>query len=95
MIYRLLTIALLGLGSCTLAYAQAASTPSDAKDTASTTSTTPKAAHHHARKAVHRSHDTAMRDQDRAYRGALKRCVEGPQDQRDRCLDQAIAQYGH
>lgn len=29
------------------------------------------------------------------YRAALRRCVEGPQAQRDSCLDQAIQANGH
>jgi hypothetical protein len=32
---------------------------------------------------------------DSAYRAALRRCVTGPEQQRDSCLDDAIARYAH
>lgn len=34
-------------------------------------------------------------NQDTPYRMALKRCVEGPAAQRDRCIDDAITRFGH
>jgi hypothetical protein len=48
-----------------------------------------RSAHH-----VARGEAAAMRDGgDRGYRAALRRCVEGPQSQRDGCLDQAIREH--
>jgi hypothetical protein len=35
-----------------------------------------------------------MSHSDSPYHAALKRCVEGPANQRDSCIDQAISQYG-
>ena len=32
---------------------------------------------------------------DTAYRAALRQCVTGPAAQRDSCIDDAIARYGH
>jgi hypothetical protein len=34
-----------------------------------------------------------MSDQQAAYRTALKRCVAGPAEQRDTCLNDAIARF--
>jgi hypothetical protein len=64
-------------------------------------------ARHHARAQHHamRHHERAdarhaMRSDSRyqndesGYQGALRRCVTGAPDQRDRCLNDAIARYG-
>ena len=53
---------------------------------------------HHARKhnAMHATHrsQTRVSSEESQYRTALRQCVEGQASQRDRCLDDAIAQYG-
>ena len=48
-------------------------------------------------KATHGMRNTASAEgatADSPYKAALRRCVTGPESQRDSCLDQAIAQYG-
>lgn len=45
------------------------------------------ARHHASSKAAHHAMDRG----ETAYRSELRRCVEGPSNDRDRCLDQAIA----
>jgi hypothetical protein len=47
---------------------------------------------HHARGSTHTA--SASNSEDSQYRSALRRCVEGPQSQRDSCIDRAISQYG-
>ena len=53
----------------------------------------------HAARMRHGRSDEGMTSRNDAaetqYRGALRRCVEGPQGQRDTCLDQAIREHGH
>jgi hypothetical protein len=51
-----------------------------------------KAHKRHAHASGNPSH--AASHPDTPYHGALKRCAEGPADQRDSCIDQAIRQYG-
>ena len=59
--------------------------------------------HKHHAMAHHQTHAKHMHtgarasgsNQDEAYRSALKSCVAGPQTQRDGCLDDAIARFGH
>lgn len=41
------------------------------------------------------THAMASNGADSAYRAALRRCVTGAESQRDSCLDEAIARYGH
>jgi hypothetical protein len=52
---------------------------------------------HHARAEARHAHHAGMRadsgQYESGYQGALKRCVAGAPDQRDRCLDDAIARY--
>jgi hypothetical protein len=53
---------------------------------------------HHAAKMRHaRNMSMANENEsgDSAYRAALRRCVTGPESDRDTCLDQAISRYGH
>jgi len=60
-------------------------------------------AHHgarHARADARRAsmradsrYETSYSGADSAYQGALKRCVMGAPDQRERCLDDAIARH--
>ena len=52
---------------------------------------------HHARAEARHMHHAGMRadgqQYESAYQGALKRCVAGAPEQRDRCLDDAIARH--
>ena len=52
---------------------------------------------HHARAEDRAMHHAGMRadgqQYESGYQGALKRCVAGAPDQRDRCLDEAIARH--
>jgi hypothetical protein len=59
-------------------------------DTSSTHATKP---HKHSAHVSGTSTQT-MSHGDSPYQAALKRCVEGPANQRDSCIDQAITQYG-
>ena len=53
---------------------------------------------HHAKKhsAMHATHrsQTPVSSEESQYRTALRQCVAGQASQRDRCLNDAIAQYG-
>lgn len=59
-----------------------------------------RAHHAMARGARHASHASQMPmssgayERETPYRSALKRCVEGQAQQRDACLNDAIARYG-
>jgi hypothetical protein len=53
------------------------------------------ATHRAAARHERSTHAMASNGADSSYRAALRRCVTGPEPQRDSCLDQAIAQYGH
>ena len=98
-----LAFATLSLG----AMAQTANTQSSTTPGAeSSTATKPATSHamrhhapmHHAEKMRHaRNMSMANENEngDSAYREALRRCVTGPQSDRDACLDQAISRYGH
>ena len=52
---------------------------------------------HHGNKMARRTSPAMASENsaDSAYRAALRQCVTGPAAQRDTCLDQAIARYGH
>jgi hypothetical protein len=87
---------------------QAANAPSNA--TAANTSTSaaavtkaPASGHHkHHSAAHHQMHAKGepmvaaptAGSQESAYRAALKNCVAGPAEQKERCLDDAIARHG-
>ena len=58
---------------------------------------TPKAHHaktHHVTHARHGHSASTVSGHDAAYRTALRHCVEGQAQQRESCLDDAIAQFG-
>lgn len=98
-----LAFATLSLGAIAQpANSQSSTTPGTEPSTATKPSTTHAMRHHapmhHAAKMRHeRKMSMASENEsgDSAYRAALRRCVTGPESQRDACLDQAIAQYGH
>ncbi|MGE5171934.1 MAG: hypothetical protein ACM3JC_16350 [Rudaea sp.] len=66
---------------------------------AGTSAKTGKSAKSHkaARPTTRRSTASAegARSGDNAYRAALRQCITGPAAQRDTCIDDAIARYGH
>jgi len=47
----------------------------------------------HSRMTQQRMQGETPGASDSAYRAALRRCVEGPQGQRQSCLDDAIARF--
>ena len=51
--------------------------------------------HRAATKRGHPANTMASNAGDSAYHAALRRCVTGPEQQRDSCLDDAIARYAH
>jgi hypothetical protein len=53
---------------------------------------TPKT--HHVTHPRHEHSSSTVSGHDAAYRTALRRCVEGQAQQRESCLDDAIARFG-
>lgn len=102
-LHQALAIALLG-AAATMASAQTgttASKPAGAPPANAATAPTDASAAHTAmtgmrRKQADKAHAAPRRvaSTESPYQAALKRCVEGPQAQRDSCIDQAISQYG-
>ena len=79
--------------------ARTASAPSNATDKSAKVSHTaareksPVAYHQHRAKQKATTKTSHKSDQKASYQTALKRCVAGPADRRDSCLDDAIARY--
>ncbi|HJU22961.1 MAG TPA: hypothetical protein VJ891_10680 [Casimicrobiaceae bacterium] len=98
-----LAFATLSLGAMAQTTNTQPSTPPGAESSTATKPATGHAMRHHAPKhhAAKMRHERNMsmanenETGDSAYRAALRRCVTGPESQRDACLDQAISQYGH
>jgi len=92
----------LGLGACfaAMTFAAAAqsasqSSPPSASDKSAATSQSTSKRHATSAPRASASHEQmAAGSQDTAYHDALKQCVAGPADQRDRCIDNAIARFG-
>jgi hypothetical protein len=98
-----LTFAMLSLGAIAqTTNTQPSTTPGVEPSTAAKSATShamrhPASKHHAAKMRHERNMSMANENEtgDSAYRAALRRCVTGPESQRDACLDQAISQYGH
>jgi hypothetical protein len=54
-----------------------------------------KATHRASTSRGHRGNTMESNASDSGYRAALRRCVTGPESQRDSCLDDAITRYAH
>ena len=95
-LHHALAVALL-LGATSMASAQTSpgATTTNAATTAASTPSDAGNRHHmrHAHARMH-SHGGSATAGETGYHAALKQCVEGAVDQRDRCIDQAISQYG-
>jgi len=102
-LHQALAVALL-FGAASMAGAQTSSnsagsttgntgTPPASKATSAESGKHAASAAHHAHARMH-SRSGSTRDNESPYHAALKQCVEGPANQRDHCIDQAINQYG-
>lgn len=98
-----LAFATLSLGAIAQPANSQSSTNPGAESSTATKTATRHAMHHHApmhhAAKTRRAHNMSMASEnengDSAYRAALRRCVTGPESQRDACLDQAISRFGH
>jgi hypothetical protein len=75
-----------GAGSATMSQ--------DTTSGAKSTQKTKKKAKHKKSTSTHQT-SGFVSEQDTPYHRALRSCVEGPADQRDSCLDDAIAKNSH
>lgn len=88
------------LGSCLAILAASVGVPVNAAAQADTqaTATAAPAKSKHAKKQsttqARRDHGMAASTRESPYQTALRRCVTGQAQQRDQCVDDAIARYG-